>query len=141
MLVENLTKSVQMIPYTSTGTEMIRLMPGVNECELEQWLFARNHIPTFLNKPKGIKELHATIKVNKGTGGKPDTVDAECKDLADLPVNEASNLVSRCLDVALLNAWKESEGRVSVAASIQKQLVELSKRDSGDEGEDDEDED
>lgn len=131
MLVENLTKSVHMVPYTSSGTEMIRLMPGVNECELEHWLFARNHVPTLLNKPKGFKELHVTIKVTKGTGGKPDTVDAECKDLADLPANEASRLVSRCLDTALLNEWMEKEGRTSVAASIQKQLTELSKREGG----------
>lgn len=140
MLVENLTKTVHMIPYTASGTEMIRLMPGVNECELEHWLFARNQVPTLLNKPKGFKELHATFKTVKGAGGKPDSVDAECKDLADLPANEASRLVSRCLDVALLNEWKDKEGRTSVAASIQKQITELSKREGEAAGEDDEDE-
>lgn len=110
------------------GHRVVRLTPGANQLDNDQWARVRAHVLDRLGEKKDDKSItEIGVEAKKGTG-KDAKETLVCKDINELSVKDASELVAKTLDVSVLKAWKKKVTREDLRAEILTQIENMEKR-------------
>ena len=110
------------------GHRVVRLTPGANQLDNEQWSRVRVHVADRIGDKKDDKSItEVGVESKKGTG-KDAKETFVYKDINELGVKEASELVAKTLDVTVLKAWKKKVTREDLRAEILTQIENMEKR-------------
>lgn len=107
------------------GHRTVRLFSGVNVVDNAVWLRVRPNVADRIGDKrddKSFTEVGVEIKNDKGKT----TVVA--KDLTELDVKLASELIGKTLDVEVLKAWKSKVSREDLRAEILSQIEKMEAR-------------
>lgn len=107
------------------GHRTVRLLSGVNVVDNAVWLRVRPNVADRIGDKrddKSFTEIGVEIKNDKGKT----TVVA--KELTELDVKLASELIGKTLDVEVLKAWKSKVSREDLRAEILSQIEKMEAR-------------
>ena len=107
VLINNTVPRIQTIGVRQDDGEIldIKLMPGINEVDADQWAKAVKDSPVLKNK---VDEEEIVVQ---GTGT-----------ILNSRLPDAKRIISQTLDRELLTAWKAADKRPAVIAAIDEQL-------------------
>lgn len=109
----------------SDAHRTVRLFSGVNVIDNAVWLRIRPNVAERIGDKrddKSFTEIGVEIKTDKGKT----TIVA--KEITDLDVKLASELIGKTLDVEVLTAWKKKVSREDLRAEILSQIEKMEKR-------------
>ena len=107
------------------GHRTVRMLSGVNVIDNAVWLRLRGGVADRIGEKrddKSFTEVGVEIKNDKGKA----TIIA--KDLAELELKLASELIGKTLDVEVLKEWKKKVSREDLRAEILTQIEKMEAR-------------
>lgn len=107
------------------GHRTVRMLSGVNVIDNAVWLRLRGGVADRIGEKrddKSFTEVGVEIKNDKGK------VTIIAKDLAELELKLASELIGKTLDVEVLKEWKKKVSREDLRAEILTQIEKMEAR-------------
>jgi len=118
MIIQNTQKHIRGISDPKTGAK-VYLLPGNNKVDSKIWEHVRAHVSDAIGKT--IIEVAGKVTEKEGQ------MVIEDKDLKDLAVGVAEEVVGKTYNLETLEAWKTKETRDSIRLSIMNQIEKIMK--------------
>lgn len=116
MIIQNTLKHIRGIVDPKSGKK-VYLLPGNNKVDAEAWEQLRPHVAELIGK--------TLIEVAGKVTDKDGKVTIEDKDLKDLQIAQAEDVVKKTFSLETLESWKVKETRDSVRLAIMNQIEKV----------------
>jgi hypothetical protein len=96
----------------------VQLLPGVNEVTDDEWKIMKPHLAAEI-KSRAITVVEKEVQKSKRAP------DGKAKNLKEMPADEATELVSECVNPDTLKKWYREETREEIRLFIVEKMKEL----------------